>query len=267
MDRAMPDERAHRSQDGLPSDRAGPEHRRGTNAEIRKDVLKYDEVMNEQRKVIYARRQQVIDGEDIHDATIGSSKRCSPTSSRSVSRVRSPRSGTSPVCSTSYRSTTPMALSADALAVYENIDDVIAVIVDEAVANYEKKCEEFPGGIETAKEIERDVMLQILDQRGARTCRTWTTYVTDPSTPDRQYRPTHGVAKRGLPHVRAAARSGRHRLRALHHPREAQFEPAPGDEGLERASTNAEQVARAARNFPRTARRASQAAEAHPQTG
>ena len=31
--------------------------------------LKYDEVMNEQRKVIYARRQQVIDGEDMHDAT------------------------------------------------------------------------------------------------------------------------------------------------------------------------------------------------------
>ena len=26
--------------------------------------------MNEQRKVIYERRQQVIDGEDIHDATI-----------------------------------------------------------------------------------------------------------------------------------------------------------------------------------------------------
>ena len=42
----------------------------GKNAEIRKDTLKYDEVMNEQRKVIYGRRQQVIDGEDIHDSTI-----------------------------------------------------------------------------------------------------------------------------------------------------------------------------------------------------
>ena len=29
------------------------------NAEIRKNVLKYDEVMNEQRKVIYARRDQI----------------------------------------------------------------------------------------------------------------------------------------------------------------------------------------------------------------
>ena len=41
----------------------------GRNSEIRKDVLKYDEVMNEQRKVIYARRLQVIDGEDLHEHT------------------------------------------------------------------------------------------------------------------------------------------------------------------------------------------------------
>ncbi len=41
----------------------------GRNAEIRKDVLKYDEVMNEQRKVIYARRLQVIDGEDLREHT------------------------------------------------------------------------------------------------------------------------------------------------------------------------------------------------------
>ena len=41
----------------------------GRNAEIRKDVLKYDEVLNEQRKVIYARRLQVIDGEDLRERT------------------------------------------------------------------------------------------------------------------------------------------------------------------------------------------------------
>ena len=38
------------------------------NFEIRKDVLKYDEVMNEQRKVIYRRRQQILDGEDLREA-------------------------------------------------------------------------------------------------------------------------------------------------------------------------------------------------------
>ena len=37
------------------------------NAEIRKNVLKYDEVMNEQRKVIYARRDQILDGADLRE--------------------------------------------------------------------------------------------------------------------------------------------------------------------------------------------------------
>src|SRR5437764_15411034 len=39
------------------------------NAEIRKDVLKYDEVMNEQRKVIYARRMQVLTGQALREET------------------------------------------------------------------------------------------------------------------------------------------------------------------------------------------------------
>ncbi len=37
------------------------------NFEIRKNVLKYDDVMNKQRKVIYAERQAVLQGEDIHE--------------------------------------------------------------------------------------------------------------------------------------------------------------------------------------------------------
>ena len=39
------------------------------NAETRKNVLKYDEVMNEQRKVIYARRNEILNGEDLKDET------------------------------------------------------------------------------------------------------------------------------------------------------------------------------------------------------
>ncbi|RFD80082.1 preprotein translocase subunit SecA [Gardnerella vaginalis] len=37
------------------------------NFEMRKNVLKYDDVMNKQRTVIYAERQMVLKGEDIHD--------------------------------------------------------------------------------------------------------------------------------------------------------------------------------------------------------
>ncbi len=37
------------------------------NFEIRKEVLKYDEVLNRQRKVIYAERRRVLEGADVHD--------------------------------------------------------------------------------------------------------------------------------------------------------------------------------------------------------
>ena len=37
------------------------------NFEIRKNVLKYDEVLNKQRQVIYAERRRVLEGEDLHD--------------------------------------------------------------------------------------------------------------------------------------------------------------------------------------------------------
>jgi preprotein translocase subunit SecA len=39
----------------------------GQNAEIRKNVLKYDEVLNRQRTVIYTERKRVLDGEDMHE--------------------------------------------------------------------------------------------------------------------------------------------------------------------------------------------------------
>ena len=39
----------------------------GRNYEIRKNVLQYDDVMNEQRKEIYEQRRQVLEGRDMHD--------------------------------------------------------------------------------------------------------------------------------------------------------------------------------------------------------
>ncbi|MFI7586666.1 preprotein translocase subunit SecA [Spongisporangium articulatum] len=39
----------------------------GRNFEIRKDVLKYDDVLNRQREVIYAERREVLEGADLHE--------------------------------------------------------------------------------------------------------------------------------------------------------------------------------------------------------
>ncbi len=42
----------------------------GRNFDIRKHVLQYDEVMNEQRKKIYEQRRKVLDGEDLHSSIL-----------------------------------------------------------------------------------------------------------------------------------------------------------------------------------------------------
>src|SRR5690606_14235712 len=41
------------------------------NFEIRKNVLKYDDVLNRQRHVIYSERRAVLEGEDVHDQVLG----------------------------------------------------------------------------------------------------------------------------------------------------------------------------------------------------
>jgi preprotein translocase subunit SecA len=40
------------------------------NFEVRKNVLKYDEVMNQQRKVIYAERRRILEGENLKDQAL-----------------------------------------------------------------------------------------------------------------------------------------------------------------------------------------------------
>ena len=42
----------------------------GRNFNIRKNVLNYDDVMNTQREIIYGQRQQVLNGEDIHESIL-----------------------------------------------------------------------------------------------------------------------------------------------------------------------------------------------------
>jgi len=137
----------------------------GRNAEIRKDVLKYDEVMNEQRKVIYGRRQQVIDGEDMHDTTIALIEEVLTTVVERQLDSEFYEEWDLRALINDLMIYYPVTLTEETLAAYGDRDDVIALVVEDALNLYQAKCDAFPNGLETAKEIERDVMLQVVDQR------------------------------------------------------------------------------------------------------
>ena len=165
MDRTMPDDLPIEAKMVSKAIERAQNTVEGKNAEIRKDTLKYDEVMNEQRKVIYGRRQQFIDGEDIHDATILLIEEI--LTNVVDDRLEGEFSEGWDLHQLVIELTNyyPTTLNAEALSEYQDRDDILGLVIDEAVGQYEKKCEEYPGGMDTAKEIERDVMLQILDQR------------------------------------------------------------------------------------------------------
>ncbi len=63
---------------------------------IRKRVLEYDDVLNEQRRVVYKYRREILEGRDMSDVVGRSSATSSPAWSPSTRRARSSRTGTWP---------------------------------------------------------------------------------------------------------------------------------------------------------------------------
>jgi preprotein translocase subunit SecA len=133
------------------------------NAEIRKNVLKYDEVLNEQRKVIYRRRDEVLDGVDLRAETAEAlasvvddllSTHCEGDYSEQWD-LESLLADTA-----SYW---PTALTPAELGGAASSDELYDRIMADAMAHYEGREDEF--GAENMRLIERQVMLRVIDAR------------------------------------------------------------------------------------------------------
>ncbi len=135
------------------------------NAEIRKDALKYDEVMDQQRKVIYERRLQIIDGDDLEahteDLLAGVAEKLVTEYCPNEFEEDWDLKGLVDDLTQYY----PTKFTASDLEQAGTTEDLIESVVEEALENYETHSESMPGGAETMRQIERDVMLQIMDAR------------------------------------------------------------------------------------------------------
>src|SRR5665213_2201992 len=137
----------------------------GRNAESRKDVLKYDDVMNEQRKVIYRRRLQIIDGEDLREETTELLQHAITALVASSCPSDYPEEWDLPQLVTEVTQYYPTKFVADDLADASTVDQITESILSEALDLYAERDETIPGGEEIARQLERDIMLQIIDQR------------------------------------------------------------------------------------------------------
>jgi preprotein translocase subunit SecA len=134
------------------------------NAEIRKDVLKYDEVMNEQRKVIYARRMQIIDGEDLRERTLELLDAAIDGLVESYCEGYQEEWDVDGLL-TEVTLYYPTKFIADELRAAVNSDEIHESLLAEAVRYYEEREQAMAGGAETMRQVEREVMLQIIDQK------------------------------------------------------------------------------------------------------
>jgi preprotein translocase subunit SecA len=133
------------------------------NAEIRKNVLKYDEVMNEQRKVIYKRRDQILDNADLRDEAMQYLAEAvdGVISTYCVSDLTEEwdLDGLVAEVGTFW----PSGVAAEDLQGCATTDELYELLMGEATAHYEGREAEF--GPDAMRQVERQVMLRIIDQK------------------------------------------------------------------------------------------------------
>jgi preprotein translocase subunit SecA len=142
------------------------------NAEIRKDVLKYDEVMNEQRKVIYARRMQILEGEDLRARTVDVLTSAIDSIVADHTSAEDHEDWNLESLVTETRLYYPTELTADDLRDLNTSDSMYDKLAGEALSYYDNREATMPGGEDTMRSLEREVMLQLIDQK-------WRTHLSE----------------------------------------------------------------------------------------
>ncbi|RMA45083.1 preprotein translocase subunit SecA [Bifidobacterium sp. wkB344] len=141
------------------------------NYEIRKNVLKYDDVMNKQRQVIYGERQAVLKGEDIHQDILRFIRETVTSYIRGAQNGSDkPQDWDADGLWKALASVYPISLdqdeSMDSLEGLKGDKAVKALadkIVEDAESIYQKREDEL--GEKGSRQLERQVVLSVLDSK------------------------------------------------------------------------------------------------------
>jgi preprotein translocase subunit SecA len=165
MDRTLPDDQPIEAKMVTKAIERAQNTVEGRNAEQRKDVLKYDDVMNEQRKVIYARRLQILENEDLYQRTLDLLDEAAQTLVLRACPSEYKEEWDLQRLSVEATQYWPISLTVEQLDACATLDELTEAVLNDGVEYYERHCAALPGGEEMARSIERDVMLQVLDLR------------------------------------------------------------------------------------------------------
>ncbi len=134
------------------------------NFDIRKNILKYDDVMNDQRKVIFEQRLELMDDDNVSD-TIADMRHdvVDTVISRAIPPRSYPEQWDAEALAKEARGRLGIEVPAEKWADEEGIDEEIVrermvALADEAAAN---KAGQYPPGI--MQQVEKSILLQTLD--------------------------------------------------------------------------------------------------------
>lgn len=144
----------------------------GNNFGIRKNLLEYDEVMNEQREIIYAERRRVLDGESMRDVIY---KMITDIVENTVDMVigeeNDPDEWNLNELNSLLLPIIPLAPVTKERIAKAKKDSLKQQLKEEAVKFYETKEAEFPEA-EMIREAERVLLLKVIDRK-------WMTHIDD----------------------------------------------------------------------------------------
>ncbi|MFB9836652.1 preprotein translocase subunit SecA [Actinoallomurus acaciae] len=139
------------------------------NFEIRKNVLKYDEVLNRQRKVIYAERRKVLEGADLHEQIVHMIDEVVAGYVTAATAEGFPEEWDLDKLWKAFKQLYPISISSDDLVEEEGGQSGLTAelltekITEDAQEAYAKREEELGG--EVLRELERRVVLSVLDRK------------------------------------------------------------------------------------------------------
>ena len=133
----------------------------GRNFSIRKNVLKYDDVMNAQREIIYKQRRQVLDGENLKDNILNMIK--SLAEEVVISQFAGDNDVNQEALNTNIKNIFGVDISDFVKENAKDSNKIIEKLQEVALLEYDKKEAEI--GSEELRELERVVMLKVVDQK------------------------------------------------------------------------------------------------------
>ncbi len=133
----------------------------GRNFSIRKNVLKYDDVMNAQREIIYKQRRQVLDGENISENILNMIK--SLVEEVVLTYFGNDNDVNAEALNTEIINTFGIEMLEFIKEHSNSSKEIIEKLQETAIQKYEEKEKDI--GEEQLRELERVVMLKVVDQK------------------------------------------------------------------------------------------------------